>query len=245
MARHAEKKINYTDFQENFAINITNLCVKLANVRKICYNSFNGTFTSLMQTAVSKGYRAVFKVKLVECIIFFGVKMELVQSQIRKFLIISLIATFCLPVGVVSIVMGATQSIVALLVFGIVATVFGFYGTPLLWIKYSSLVGMKKLVISVEKDNLYTVRELSSVLNLREDETRNRLRDALSKRYLTGYIFENDRLVVNLNVKQAKTKFSIKCTECGAPVTIDPDSVINKCEYCGKVYSNVKRPDDM
>ena len=171
--------------------------------------------------------------------------MSLLKSQIKKFLIISLVASVCLPVGIVCIVMGATQSITVLLVFGIVATVFGFYGTPRLWIKFSSLIGMKKLVVAVEQDNLYTVRELSSLLNLREGEIRKRLRDALSQRYLTGYIFENDKLVVNFNVKQAKTKFSIKCTECGAPVTIDPDSAINKCEYCGKIYSNVKRPEDI
>lgn len=43
---------------------------------------------------------------------------------------------------------------------------------------------MKKLVVAVESDNLYTVRELCSVLNISEREARARLRSALSERYL-------------------------------------------------------------
>lgn len=169
--------------------------------------------------------------------------MKAISKKITSVFILSMFASICLPVGILMIIFGAANGITPMLVVGIVATVFGFYGTPMLWIRYGSLKGIKNLVAAVENDNLYSVAELSSVLNCNEDETRNRIRAALSARYITGFTFDNDRLVVNTNVKQANVGFSVKCDNCGAPVFIDPNKADNRCEYCGKVFRNVTPPE--
>ncbi|MFR5062649.1 MAG: hypothetical protein ACLTEK_06565 [Christensenellales bacterium] len=169
--------------------------------------------------------------------------MDLLKSRIKKYLYLSLFASVCLPAGIPCIVLGAVNAVYPVMIIGIVATVFGFYGCPLLWMKFASLTGMKKLVVAVESDNLYTVRELCSVLNISEREARARLRSALSERYLTGFKFEDDKLILNTNFKQSNASFTIKCEDCGAPVIIDPKSAENVCQYCGKVYRNVRPPE--
>ena len=165
--------------------------------------------------------------------------MKAISKKVTSVFIWSTFASVCLPAGILMIIFGAVNDVTAMLVVGIAATVFGFYGAPMLWVKYGSLKGIKSLVAAVENDNLYSVAELSSVLNCNEDETRNRIRTALSARYITGFTFDNDRLVVNTNVKQANVGFSIKCDNCGAPVFIDPNKADNRCEYCGKVFRNI------
>lgn len=169
--------------------------------------------------------------------------MNAISKRVTSVLIWSVFATICLPVGIVMIIFGAVNDMTPMLVVGIVATVFGFYGAPVFWARYGSLKGLKSLVAAVEKDNLYSVAELSSVLNCNEDETRNRIRSALAARYITGFTFDNDRLVVNTNVKQANVGFTVRCDNCGAPVVIDPNKADNRCEYCGKIFRNVTPPE--
>lgn len=168
--------------------------------------------------------------------------MNTISKKVNTVLFWALFSTVCLPVGIVMIILGASYGITAVLVTGIVATVFGFYGSPMFWVRYGSLKGLKALVAAVECDNLYSVSELASVLGCGEDETRNRIRAALAARYITGFTFDNDRLVVNTNVKQANVAFTIKCDNCGAPVVIEPSRADNRCEYCGKIFRNVTPP---
>ena len=168
--------------------------------------------------------------------------MKAISGKITSVFIWSMFATICLPIGVIMIIFGASKGITPMLVIGIVAAVFGFYGAPMFWMRYGSLKGLKSLVAAVENDNLYSVAELSSVLGCNEDETRNRIRAALAARYITGFTFVDDRLVVNTNVKQANVGFTIRCDNCGAPVVIDPKKADNRCEYCGKIFRNITPP---
>ncbi|MBR2909186.1 MAG: hypothetical protein IKC11_02435 [Clostridia bacterium] len=125
----------------------------------------------------------------------------------------------------------------AIAIMGIIFTVFGFYGMPLLWIKYGTLHGMKRLVIAIIEDNLLTVSELSMQLQLDEREVRNRITKALSKRYITGFVFDGQKLSLNENKKPAYKVEVRTCDNCAARLEITDTEVY--CPYCGTIYTKI------
>lgn len=56
-------------------------------------------------------------------------------SVVKSVLIVSLVLTIMLPAGILMIIFGAGKNTL-MFVFGIVFTVAGFYGAPIIWIKY-------------------------------------------------------------------------------------------------------------
>ena len=70
--------------------------------------------------------------------------MENLKKDMRKALILCLVATVALIAGVPFIVLGAVNSIWVLLGFGVVCVVFGFYGSPMLWIWYAGFRPLKR-----------------------------------------------------------------------------------------------------
>lgn len=165
----------------------------------------------------------------------------MLEKNINKLMILAVVATICLPIGIVGIVLGAVNGIWALLGVGIAMTVFGFYGTPLLWVGYASLKTMKRLVEAVEEDNVYDVRTIANLLNLRVKETDAKIREALRKKYIVGYLYENGELRLNMNVKQTPETITFTCEACGARVTVDPMKKRNECPYCGTEYGSGAR----
>ena len=164
------------------------------------------------------------------------VSMELLNKKLKTLLVVSLISTVCLPLGIVGIVFGAVKGIGVLLGFGIAFTVFGFYGMPILWVRYGAHKGMGRLIVAVEQDNLYKTEEIASMLNITYKEADARIREALVKRYLTGYVYEQGELQLNTNVKKTEDYKVAECKSCGAKVILDPRKKVNVCEYCGSVY---------
>lgn len=167
--------------------------------------------------------------------------MKSIERKRRSLLIWSIIASVCLPLGIAGTVVGATKGIGVLLGFGIAAIVFGFYGSPVLWIQFGQSGIMRRLVVAVETDNLYTLKEISSAINMNEKETEERIKTAITKRYLVGYLYENGELRVNSNVKKFAEKRTVVCTACGAKFVADAHSPISVCPYCGTEYGREKR----
>ena len=73
-----------------------------------------------------------------------GVDMKLAEKAKKRNFILALAFTIGLIAGIPCIVVGATnmgdnKGFVALLVFGIVGTVLGFYGSPLMWTRLATV----------------------------------------------------------------------------------------------------------
>lgn len=166
--------------------------------------------------------------------------MKSIEKKRRSLLIWAIIASACLPLGIAGTVIGAVKGIGVLLGFGIAAIVFGFYGAPILWIQFGQANSMKRLVIAVETDNLYTVGEIASVIGTNAKQADEKIRTAITKRYLIGYLYENGELRVNSNAKKVAEKKTLQCDACGAKFVVDNRSEINVCPYCGTEYGSAK-----
>lgn len=158
--------------------------------------------------------------------------MEPIRKALRSALALSLILTFCLPVGGAMLGVGLGFGVAAVWAVGIVLMVVGFYGCPVAWVGYGNKRSLYRLVQAVEEENIYTVRELASQLGLSEKEVRNRIDTCFNKRYLVGYKREADGLVLNENRALREREHSAVCPSCGAKFDYkageDP-----RCPYCG------------
>lgn len=166
--------------------------------------------------------------------------MKSIDRKRKSLLVWAIIASVCFPLGIAGTVTGATKGIGVLLGFGIAAVVFGFYGSPILWIQYGQAGIMRRLVVAVETDNLYTVKEIAAAIGRSEKETDERIRTAITKRYLVGYLYENGELSVNSNVRKFAERKTVQCTACGAKFVTDANSPISVCPYCGTEYGRTK-----
>ena len=162
--------------------------------------------------------------------------MDPIRKALRSALALSLILTFCLPVGGAMLGVGLGFGVAAVWAVGIVLMVVGFYGCPVAWVGYGNKRSLYRLVQAVEEENIYTVRELASQLGLSEKEVRNRIDTCFNKRYLVGYKREADGLVLNENRTLAPTAYTIDCPRCGAQVTLTKNDS-PRCPYCGSVLT--------
>ena len=162
-----------------------------------------------------------------------GVDMELAEKAKKRNFILALAFTIGLIAGIPCIVVGATnmgdnKGFVALLVFGIVGTVLGFYGSPLMW---------TRLVRAVTQEHLYTVADLAQRLSVNGKTASDTLNNCIRKGYLVGFIREGDRLVLNENRALGPTQYTLVCSHCGATVELTKGDTA-RCPYCGSVLSD-------
>ena len=74
-----------------------------------------------------------------------------------------------------------------MLVAGIIAVIFGFYGSPILFINYGSKKQMKRIVYAIEVEKLYSAQEIAEQLQMSESEVTQIISNAVVKNYITGY----------------------------------------------------------
>lgn len=91
--------------------------------------------------------------------------MERLKKRQAKVLTAAVVMSVLFVVGIPAIILGATNEIWALMILGIVFTVAGFYGMPLVWVSYASGFSLLRVVELVERDNVYSVEEIASQTN--------------------------------------------------------------------------------
>lgn len=158
-----------------------------------------------------------------------------ITADIKSKLIWACIGTIALVVGIPLIIVGATKGLWPVLTLGIICVVFGFYGSPMLWISYGECRALKRVVDAVMEENLTSVAEISQHLVLSEDVTKQQITKAINKKYIKGYIFDGETL--KTNDKQAPKKKMVqkdKCKNCGGTLTETDEGWV--CEYCGSVF---------
>ena len=145
-------------------------------------------------------------------------------------MIAALICSAALPVGVPMIVLGATNGIWAVMIAGIVLTVAGFYGTPLLWVSYAGLASYKGVYSLITEDGVTEVDKIASTLGKRPRKVAAQINYLLEKRYLTGYVFDGANGITP--VARPKKSFMLgKCPNCGASLAAAAGKI--RCPYCG------------
>lgn len=158
--------------------------------------------------------------------------MKRLKKRQRKVLAAALIMSVLFVAGIPAIVLGAINKIWAVMILGIICVVAGFYGMPLVWVSYGSGFSLLRVVELVERDNVYTVEEIARQVNSSEKEVLRKIRKALDKRYIEGFLLVDDsRLKLNENIRQQRARAAAKCPNCGAAVEIA--EVDANCPYCG------------
>lgn len=146
-----------------------------------------------------------------------------------------------LAAGIPALIFGAIYMseygwCLALFIGGILMTVLGFYGTPLAWVSYGNYPKMSRLISLVLSEYVYDVKELSAQMCLGEAETANLIRKCISNGYLVGFLLKDNKLVINQNIEQKREAYSVKCSFCGAALTINDNNLV--CPYCGCIIKN-------
>ncbi|MDR3262929.1 MAG: hypothetical protein LBT30_01295 [Clostridiales bacterium] len=153
----------------------------------------------------------------------------------RKYFLIALSILF--PLGIVGIIIGAVSGRVFLLVPSIIVVVAGFYGLPIGWSQFSVLNFSKNVAAAIATDGITTIKDLANTFGRKEKDIQKTVTDILSKRYITGYLFNDDKTELIKTGKKPEapeekpdtpTKIS-RCVSCGAPLSPDSNGV---CPYC-------------
>lgn len=164
--------------------------------------------------------------------------MQSVLDYQRKKFILAMSFTFAFIVGIPLILMGAINGLWFMLGIGCAFSGISFYGMPLSWVGYGDTFKMVNLVKAVKEQNIYTTKNLQEYLKISKKQTITLVQKAVFKGFLAEYTFKRDEiLVLNSNVKQELHKYSLKCPNCGATVTIDAKSGYGVCGYCQTVVS--------
>ncbi len=154
-------------------------------------------------------------------------KKNINKTITSKFLI-SMFASICFVCGIPLLIFGAVNKNYIVMVAGIVMVVFGFYGTPFLWLSYADSHKIKRVVEAATDENLMTVKEIATQLSMQEKLVQNYLKTAISKHYLVGYLY--DGVELKLNTKTKNTEKIKKCPNCGGNMIKTDKGYV--CEYC-------------
>ena len=159
--------------------------------------------------------------------------MDKFNKKYTAYLVASIVMSVLFVAGIPGIIIFAGK-VKALMIVSIVVVAFGFYATPILWTTTGGLGGLKKVLVAVEEQHVYTVTELSSVLSLDKKDVTERVKKLLAGFYLEGYTFDGETLTkVDRKKKFAANDNVYKCENCGAPMEEDGDKLV--CPYCGSV----------
>lgn len=158
--------------------------------------------------------------------------MEKLKKSCVYWLVFNIIFSVLAVVGIPIIILGVDNTF--LLILGIALVVSGFYGLPFAWIAYGNKRVRLRILQAICNENIYTISELSSQLNIDRPTILGHIRALINKNYLCGYLLkDNEVLVLNENIKLEKSLYSVVCTSCGAKTVVDNQQTL--CPYCGTV----------
>ena len=159
-----------------------------------------------------------------------------INKDLKKMLIWAIVISVAFVVGIPILILGAVNSIWALLAFGIACVVIGFYGAPIIWVQYGSNRTLKRVVDAVMEEHITTNAEIAQQLQIRERDAKAFITKAINKKYITGYIYNGVELIPNeKEEKKKKIVVQNKCKNCGAPLKLDEKGNYH-CPYCNSIF---------
>ncbi len=163
--------------------------------------------------------------------------MSKVKKDMNVSLIVALLSSVLFVVGIPMIVVFAGE-IWVLMALGIIFVVFGFYGGPLLWMRYASFFKLKRVVEAVMEENLTTNKEIAQQLQISEKETKSLITKAINKKYITGYLYDGETLTLNNKEKPKRKIEKHRCLNCGGK--LEEQEEFWHCPYCGDNFPKEK-----
>mgnify|MGYP005769946423 FL=1 len=160
--------------------------------------------------------------------------MKKISKDINIIFAISLIVSVLFVVGIPLIAVFAGDNWI-LMTLGIIFVVVGFYGSPLLWISYAGKRRTRRVIEAIEEENLYINSEIASQLSMKEKEVKQEIYKAINKKYLTGYIYDGEKITANNKQKQTPALHIKKCNNCGGKLEIRDDKWY--CPYCEMTFT--------
>lgn len=158
-------------------------------------------------------------------------RKRLIKQSYLK-LTLAIIALLCFGAGIPIICIYAKYS-TFLLTLGILMVVFGFYGSPMLFISYGSNKVSLRVYDAIVSEGLYSNIEISKQLSMSEADVKSNIQSLINKQYLIGYLYDGVSLKSNTNVPKNNVK-QHKCSSCGGTLTKVSDGYI--CKYCGSKF---------
>lgn len=148
--------------------------------------------------------------------------------------VIAAVLSAALAAGIPMIPLGFANGIIPLGVIGIVLTVVGFYGSPLMWVRFADLRACGGVYGLITEDGLRSVSAIAGTLGQPVEKVRKTLTQLTSRRYLTGYVYDGGD-----TLSESGDGGRLKCPDCGAPLTPDGDGY--RCQYCGGRFHDLPR----
>ncbi len=164
--------------------------------------------------------------------------MDKITKKLKTLLFVCVLVSVLFAGGIPMIPLGAANEVYPVMVLGIIFTGGGFFATPLLWVYYGEERSLYRIVVAVEKEHLYSVREIASQLSLNENQVRNTLTNCFRKGYLEGYIREGDEITTGEGTKPGGRTRAAECPYCGAKFTYQGRNA--ECPYCGGTFTPEK-----
>ena len=135
------------------------------------------------------------------------------------------------------IIIGAGKN-TFVLVMGIIFTALDFYACPILFSAYGSAQALNKTVHCVMNEHIYNVKDIAAQTGKNEETVKSDVLAAIGKGYITGLLFDGEKLTYNDNAKATGKTLRVKCDCCGAPVVYYSDEANPTCPYCGNPIEN-------
>lgn len=109
------------------------------------------------------------------------------DANLKKFttvlFFVASFASICFVAGIPLIVISTTMSNTFGLVMGIFLVVFGFYGSPLLWISYADFKQQDRVSDAVTKENIYTVNDIATQNSINKTKQHNFIDNLIYNKY--------------------------------------------------------------
>ncbi len=148
-----------------------------------------------------------------------------------------------LVIGVPMIVLGFVfkGGFIAMAVLGIVCTVAGFYGAPLVWVHYGELKYYTRVKRHIVGEKIRSVRMLSELHGKKDKIMINDVKTMVQKGYLPGFIVLDDEKIIDkaamknqdyevLEAERAGELNLVHCPFCNAKFALILD--VGECPYC-------------
>lgn len=153
-----------------------------------------------------------------------------IDKDKTKSLILAIVLAVAFVVGIPLIILGAKNALWFVMTIGIIFVVFGFYGTPMAFVHFSNVVGIKRVVDAVLIEGINNVTSISRQLQISPQVAKQRVTTAIQKRYIMGYIFDGENLLETQPKQNKKKAISNHCPNCGGKM--ESFDGYDFCPYC-------------
>ena len=168
----------------------------------------------------------------------YNLLMKKLDKKITITLLFAIISAILFVGGIPMIIMGAGKN-TFVMVTGIIFTALDFYACPVLFSCYGSLLSLKNTAKAVNDEHIYDIEQIAVQTGKNADIVKADILKCLEKGYITGLLFDGEKLTFNQNKKADRTLLKGICPNCGAPVKYYSDET-PVCPYCGTPLNPVE-----